>query len=84
MVLKGRTYKFVAPKGSTGIVRASVRESRTVGLFTVKVKVKQGWPPGTALFVAELTDRRDQRRRPVLLRQRDEGAPVAASTTERW
>jgi hypothetical protein len=50
MILKGSTYKFVAPKGATGIIRASVKESRTPGFFTVKMKVKQGWPPGTALF----------------------------------
>jgi hypothetical protein len=50
IVLKGRTYKFAAPSGSTGIIRISLKEdSHLLGHFKVTLKTKSAWPPGSAL-----------------------------------
>ena len=47
---KGRSFKFSAPSGATGIIRVMLKEnSRTPGLFKVTLKTKQAWPPGTAV-----------------------------------
>jgi len=46
ILLKGSTYKYAAPSGSSGVIRVSLKESRKVpGLFKVKVKAKHAWTP---------------------------------------
>jgi hypothetical protein len=48
MELRGRSYKYRAPAGSTGIIRVVVKENRRApGLFTVTLKTKLAWPAGT-------------------------------------
>jgi hypothetical protein len=55
-ILKGSTYKFTAPSGATGIIRASVKQNRRApGWFLVKVKTKLAWPAGSAVFAEPLT-----------------------------
>jgi hypothetical protein len=49
IILKGSTYKFIAPSGSTGLTRITVKEnSRAPGLFKVTAKAKGAWTPGLA------------------------------------
>jgi DNA-binding beta-propeller fold protein YncE len=48
ILLKGKSYKYTAPGGSTGLIRILVKEnSKAPGLFKVTAKTKKAWPAGT-------------------------------------
>jgi hypothetical protein len=44
----GTVWKYKAPKGSTGIVRATVKQSKTPGMYRVSVKTDAAWTAGAA------------------------------------
>ena len=49
IVLKGTTYKYKAPKGTTGVTDVTLKEKRNSGgIFTITLKTKSAWAPGTA------------------------------------
>ena len=47
IIQKGHAFKYATPKGATGVTRLLVKESRTPGLFRVKVKTRGAWSPGS-------------------------------------